>query len=190
MKTVIVTLLGSAFALLDARATAQAVDEAVLEFTQFAEVQKEARLWRIGDEGFSQRSYLERLAGLSPEQMQDLLRARSTLVEFFSALESDTDAFRFMTDDFAEVHPDQSSLYRSLIGYETSLLQVAITGFKWVQGSGDVVELFFNATTFVEGEIYVNAARATLKRVGTEWRVADVASADQETVDLLLGPRP
>jgi hypothetical protein len=153
------------------------VEKAALEFTQPAEIAA-VRLWRIPD---------ERLAGLSSEQIQALLSARSTLIAFFRALENRGDVFELMTPEFARQYPDPPSVYQSVLGYETTLMQVAITGFARSEQDDGNVQLFFNATTFTEGEIHVSGARSGLRRVGSDWRVASV-DADEESAGFVASP--
>jgi hypothetical protein len=155
-------------------AQSASVDAVVRELTAPAEIAP-VRLWRIGNEGFSRGSSTSQLANLPRKQLADLLSARTVLVEFLRELESDDgNPFSLVTADFARQHADKVSLYQSVIGQETTLLQLAITGFAWPGQDDDALTLFFTPTVFSEGDLSVGEAQATLRRVGTEWRIADV----------------
>jgi hypothetical protein len=150
------------------------VDAAALELTAPVEI-AQVRLWRIGNEGFSQQSSTAQLANLSRKQVADLLSAKTVVVAFLKALESDDgNPFPLMTADFARQHPDKVSLYQSVIGQETTLLELAITGFAWSRQDDDALTLFFTPIVFSEGDLSVGKAQANLKRAGTEWRIADL----------------
>ena len=109
----------------------------------------------------------QQFAGLSADQKRNLLACRDVLISFFQRADSKADITRYLA-------PDQAKKYRTLadlVEPETSLMEIGILDWDF-EGDGNQIHLRFFTVAFSEGNWVLSNNAATLKMIGSEWRVA------------------
>jgi hypothetical protein len=111
----------------------------------------------------------ERFALLSPNNKRNLLACRDVLVALLRGIEKNEPTLRYLTPELARRYG--TALAARLVGLETSIDAVGVTDFAFVDGETSI-RLDFFVLVYKEGVIAVFEKSATLKRSGSEWRVA------------------
>jgi hypothetical protein len=114
-----------------------------------------------------------RFAALSETDKTNLLQCRSVLVNLFGALERQSHVLQYLAPELAAKYKTPDALAASLIEPETSVLAVGVGDFTLKKDGR--VRLEFFAITDSEGTITASEMFATLRRVGSSWRVSGFA---------------
>ena len=115
----------------------------------------------------------ERLEALSPNQRQDLLSARQTLMKFLKVSQSHLlDVRGLVHPGLLGRFPDQMTLLGKLFGQETEVCIGAVTDFEI--SSANEIELGYYVVLFVEGSFILLEDKTLLRRSEGKWLIARI----------------
>jgi len=117
---------------------------------------------------------------LNPEKKADLMRARETMIKFFTGLEdlNAPDPLTLLDPKLQKRFKDRTELSQKLLGEETSVVLLGLSSVGFINSQG--IRLKFYILIFSEGAMLAREGSFDLKKLGREWKIADIPALGDE----------
>jgi hypothetical protein len=115
----------------------------------------------------------EKFASLTAGDRNNILGARSVVIQLLEAVNGNRSGVRYLTPTFASKVPSPEKLAGSLVDPETVLLAVSVSDYD-LDNAGKSIHLDMVVVSHSEGEFSISEMGVSLKKPGMEWKIDEL----------------